>query len=81
MEKDCSVYLGLKLVLVLVDSATDILLGGHLLFQGYPYYALSIFCCLFLALMASMLYVCFGRCRQGDEMSLSKYILISGKVT
>ena len=80
MENIWSAYFVFRLIIGFLDSLSDILVGFHLICDGHPNWGLAILGWILVALLISFLYVLAGRCRQGDPMTVTKYVLLSLKV-
>ena len=79
MESLCSLYLAARILLGFLDIACDSLLCAALVLEGHLFWACLVGGWVVVALIFSFLSVVVKRCRRGEPLTASKYLLLSLK--
>ena len=80
MNNLCSLYFSVRIVLGLLDIATDSLLCASLILEGHLFWATLVGGWVVVALLSSFLSVLIRRCQRGEPLPASKYLLLTLKI-
>ena len=80
MNSVCSLYFSARIILGLLDIATDSLLCASLILEGHLFWATLVGGWVVVALVFSFLSVFIRRCQRGEPLSCKKYLLLTLKI-
>lgn len=80
MNSVCSLYFSARIVIGLLDIATDSLLCASLILEGHLFWATLVGGWIVVALLFSFLSVLIRRCQRGEPLSCKKYLLLTLKI-
>ena len=80
MKSICSLYFSARIIIGLLDIATDSLLCASLIVEGHYFWASLVGGWIVVALLFSFLSVLIRRCQRGEPLSAGKYLLLTLKI-
>ena len=80
MKSVCSLYFSIRIIIGLLDIATDSLLCASLIIEGHLFWASLVGGWIVVALWFSFLSVLTRRCLRGEPLPARKYLLLTLKI-
>ena len=80
MKSICSLYFSVRIIIGLLDIATDSLLCASLIIEGHLFWASLVGGWIAVALVFSFLSVLIRRCQRREPLPARKYLLLTLKI-